>query len=128
MSLLDSAVKVIMVLEMHLWARRNVSFLRMNNQIMRINCLLEERLDMPLPPVKVITRLVRQLETMMAKVKVDHFVLNGEFAMTYGDLEMLYMDILEKAELRLELIRPAPVVDAVHTRILLEQKTMLILQ
>ena len=83
---------------------------------------------MPFAPVKVITWLVRQLETMMAKVKVDHFVLNGEFAMTYGDLEMLYMGVLEKAELTLELIRLVPVVGVVPMRTQLDDKTLLILQ
>jgi hypothetical protein len=72
----------------------------------------------------------------MGKDKTGHFTLMEavetelcvELAMQYGDLEMLYMEVLEKAELRLELIRLVHVVDVVHMRTQLENKTLLTLQ
>ena len=72
----------------------------------------------------------------MGKVKTHHFTLMEateaeqcvELAIQYGDLEMLYMGVLEKAELTLELIRLVPVVGVVPRRTQLEDKTLLILQ
>ena len=121
---------------MKLSAGRDGSFLKLMNEIVRFDCLLGEKPYHPLPLPDEITKWVRELEISMAEVTMEHFALlkkvdeeqHTEFNTKYGDLELLYMNAMEKVELRLELIRHVAVVDMVPMRTRLEKKTLLVLQ